>query len=100
MSAEPTVVIILQYMEIKSSCSMYALNLCSAICQLFLNKTGGKKELGSREWHWVFQEDWLCCGLLCLAEKMKGTSAVHSSFPATQGSLFSGTVQPLGAASF
>ena len=51
MSAEPTVVIILQYMEIKSPCSMYVLNLCSDICQLFLNKTGGKKELGSREWH-------------------------------------------------
>ena len=30
---------------------MYALNICSDVCQLFLNKTGGRKELGLREWH-------------------------------------------------
>lgn len=48
----------------------------------------------------MFQEDWLCSGLLYLTEKMKDTSAVYSSLPATQGNLFSGTVWPLSAASF
>ena len=44
----------------------------------FSIKLGGG-ELGSRG-ICVFQEDWLCSGLLYLAKKMKDTSAVHSSF--------------------
>lgn len=39
MLAEPITVIISQHMEI-----LHALNLCTDVCQLFLNKLGGKKQ--------------------------------------------------------
>ena len=39
MLAEPTVVIISQYVSVKTV-MLYALNLHSDVCQLFLNKAG------------------------------------------------------------
>ena len=78
---------------------MYALNLCSDVCQLFPNKTG---EGGGR----IRIKGHLCVpgGLALqwppLSHREEEGHKCCPLFISTQGSPFSGTVWPLAAANF